>query len=78
LVFGVAPSAQAKSPSFTKDAAHGVGKTVVETAKAAGDKVEQSGLEAKPEAKDAWRSLRDGVAHVGRSIRDFFHALFAH
>jgi hypothetical protein len=60
-----------------EETAKGIGRTVVEGAKFAGDKLEESGKAAEPEAKSAWRHVRDGAVDFGHGVRDFFTRLFS-
>ena len=54
-----------------EETAKGVGKTVAEGARYTGDKLRESGKAAEPEARSAWRSLRDGTVDFGRSVKRF-------
>ena len=58
------------------DTAKGIGKTVVGAAEVAGDKLKEAGEAAKPKAKSAWNSTRDGAVSFGRSVKTFFTRLF--
>src|SRR3970040_2189189 len=59
------------------DTAKGVGKTVVGGAEVAGDKIKGPGEPAKPAAKSAWGSVRDGAVSFGHSVKTFFTRLFS-
>jgi len=59
--------------------AKGIGKTVTEGAKEAGDRLKTAGEDAKPvgdrlhdSAKGFGEALLDGMKYVGRTIHDFF------
>jgi hypothetical protein len=58
-----------------KDTAKGVGSTVVEGAKTAGDKIKEAGRAAEPEAKNAWGQLKDSASSFGHSVKAFFKGL---
>jgi hypothetical protein len=57
------------------DTAKGIGKTVAGAAEVAGDKLKEAGDAAKPKAKSAWNSTRDGAMSFGRSVKTFFTRL---
>ncbi len=59
------------------DTAKGIGKTVVGGAETAGDKMKEAGEAAKPEAKNAWKNVRDGAVSFGHSVKAFFTRLFS-
>jgi hypothetical protein len=58
------------------DTAKGIGKTVVGGAEVAGDKIKEAGEAAKPQAKSAWGSIRDGAVSFGQSVKTFFTGIF--
>ena len=74
---GVEKMREGKVGEGAEDAAKGVGKTVAESARFAGEKLKESGEAARPEAKNAWEQFRDGSFAFGRSVRDFFSRLFS-
>jgi len=74
---GVEKIREGKVGEGAEEAAKGVGKTVAEGAKFAGEKLKESGDAARPEAKSAWEKFRDGSFAFGRSARDFFSRLFS-
>jgi hypothetical protein len=57
------------------DTAKGVGHTVAEGAKYAGEKLQESARAAEPEAKSAWGDFRDATVAFGRSVKNFFKKL---
>ena len=57
--------------------AKGIGNTVVEGAKFTGSRLKESGQAAKPKAKSAWESARDGASAFGQSVKRFFARLFS-
>jgi hypothetical protein len=64
-----------------EETAKGVGHTVVEGTKFAGEKVKESGQVASPPAKSAWQHLKDGNVKqsadaFGSSVKNFFTRLF--
>jgi hypothetical protein len=59
-----------------EDTAKGIGNTVVEGAKYTGEKLKESGDAAKPQAKSAGHSFRDGFDSFGTSVKRFFTKLF--
>ena len=64
-----------------EETAKGVGHTVVEGTKFAGEKVKESGQSATPPAKSAWQHLKDGSVKqsadaFGASVKNFFTRLF--
>ena len=60
-----------------EETAKGLGNTVVEGGKYAGEKVKESAKAAKPEAKDAWTSLKESADAFGSSVKSFFTRLFS-
>ena len=54
------------------DTAKGIGTTVVGGAEVASEKVKEAGEAAKPMAKSAWGSMRDGAVSFGQSVKTFF------
>jgi hypothetical protein len=58
-----------------KDTAKGVGHTVSEGAKTAGDRIKDAGRSAEPEAKSAWGHVKDGASSFGHSVKNFFTGL---
>lgn len=59
-----------------EETAKGIGKTVVEGSKFAGEKLKESGKAAEPEARGAWQNLKDGATDLGHSVKRFFTRLF--
>lgn len=60
-----------------EETAKGVGNTVVEGSKYAGQKVKESGKAAEPEAKTAWDHLKEGAGAFGSSVKTFVAGLFS-
>lgn len=58
------------------ETAKGIGSTVVEGAKYTGQKLEEAGKAAAPEAKTAWDRTKEGAVAFGSSVREFFGSLF--
>ena len=58
------------------EAAKGIGNTVVEGAKYTGQRLEEAGKAAGPEAKTAWERTKEGAVAFGSSVREFFGSLF--
>jgi hypothetical protein len=58
------------------ETAKGIGSTVVEGAKYTGQKLEEAGKAAAPEAKTAWERTKEGAVAFGSSVREFFGSLF--
>ena len=58
-----------------KDTAKGIGHTVAEGAKTAGDHIKGAGEAAKPEAKNAWEQFKDSASSFGHSVKNFFTGL---
>lgn len=63
--------------SGVEETARGVGNTVVEGAKFAGEKLEESGRAAEGPARRAWRHTREGAVAFGQSVKRFFSTLFS-
>jgi hypothetical protein len=64
-----------------EETAKGVGHTVVEGTKFAGEKVKEGGQAASPPAKSAWQHLKDGNVKqsadaFGSSVKNFFTRMF--
>lgn len=59
-----------------EETAKGIGKTVVEGAKLSGQKLEESGKAAAPQAEGAGTKVRDGAVSFGQSVKTFFQRLF--
>ncbi|MBI4636344.1 MAG: hypothetical protein HY727_08340 [Candidatus Rokubacteria bacterium] len=60
-----------------EETAKGIGETVVEGAKFTGEKLQESGKAAEPQAKSAWDNVRDGAVAFGQSVKGFFSRLFS-
>lgn len=58
-----------------KETAKGVGNTVVEGAKVAGDRMRDAGQAAEPDAKSAWDHVKEGATAFGHSVKNFFTRL---
>jgi hypothetical protein len=58
-----------------KDTARGVGHTVSEGAKVAGDRLREAGREAEPDARSAWDHVKAGASSFGHSVKRFFTRL---
>ena len=54
------------------DTAKGIGKTVVGGAELGGEKIKEAAEAAKPKAKSAWGSVREGAVSFGQSVKTFF------
>lgn len=67
---------QGKIGEGVEETAKGIGNTVVEGSKFAGEKLKESGKAAEPQAKSAWTNARDGAVAFGYSVRNFFQRLF--
>jgi hypothetical protein len=61
----------------TADTAKGIGNTVVEGSKYAGEKVKESAQAAEPQAKSAWTNLKETADAFGTSVKTFFTRLFS-
>ncbi len=59
-----------------EETAKGIGNTVVEGSKLAGEKLKESGKAAEPEAKSAWQNLKESATDLGHSVKRFFTRLF--
>lgn len=59
-----------------EETAKGIGQTVVEGAKLTGQKLQESGKAAEPQAKGAWQNARDGAVSFGHSVKTFFSRMF--
>jgi hypothetical protein len=60
------------------DTAKGVGHTVAEGAKVAGDRLKDAGQAAEPQARTAWDHVKDGARSFGTSVKNFFTRLGGH
>jgi hypothetical protein len=60
-----------------EETAKGVGNTVVEGSKYAGDKLKESAKAAEPEAKSAWSNLKESADAFGSSVKTFVTRLFS-
>ena len=58
------------------ETAKGIGKTVVGGAELATEKIKEAGEAAKPTAKTAWGSVREGAVSFAQSVKTFFARLF--
>jgi hypothetical protein len=68
---------EGKVGTGVEETAKGVGNTVVEGAKYAGDKLEESARAAEPDAKDAWTSFKESANAFGTGVKRFFTRLFS-
>ena len=68
---------EGKVGTGAEETAKGVGNTVVEGAKYAGDKLKESARAAEPDAKDAWTSFKESADAFGTSVKRFFTRLFS-
>lgn len=68
---------EGKVGTGAEETAKGVGNTVVEGAKYAGDKLKESARAAEPGAKDAWTSFKESANAFGTSVKRFFTRLFS-
>ena len=59
---------QGKVGDGVEDTAKGIGKTVVEGGKYAGEKLKESGKAAEPQAKTTWQNLKDTANSFGASV----------
>jgi hypothetical protein len=59
-----------------EETAKGIGDTVVEGSKFAGERIKESGEAAEPAARDAWTNLKEGATSFGQSVKNFFSSLF--
>ena len=67
---------QGKIGDGVEDTAKGIGKTVVEGGKYAGEKLKESGKAAEPQAKSTWQNLKETANSFGTSVKNFFTKLF--
>jgi len=67
---------QGKIGEGVEETAKGIGNTVVEGSKFAGEKLKESGKAAEPQAKSAWTNVKDGAGAFGSSVKNFFQRLF--
>jgi len=72
---------EGKVGTGVEETAKGVGHTVVEGTKFAGEKVKEGGQAASPPAKSAWQHLKDGNVKqsadaFGSSVKNFFTRMF--
>jgi hypothetical protein len=67
---------QGKVVEGAGETAKGIGNTVVEGAKYTGQRLEEAGKAAGPEAKTAWERTKEGAVAFGSSVREFFESLF--
>ena len=58
------------------ETAKGIGNTVMEGAKYTGQRLEEAGKAAAPEAKTAWERTKEGAVAFGSTVREFFESLF--
>jgi hypothetical protein len=68
---------QGKVGDGVEETAKGLGKTVVEGGKYAGDKLKESGKAAEPQAKTTWQNLKETANSFGGSVKSFFTRLFS-
>jgi hypothetical protein len=73
---GAGQIGQGKVLEGAGETAKGIGNTVVEGAKYTGQKLEEAGKAAAPEAKTAWDRTKEGAVAFGSSVREFFGSLF--
>ncbi len=67
---------QGKVVEGAGETAKGIGNTVVEGARYTGQRLEEAGKAAVPEAKTAWERTKEGAVAFGTSVREFFGSLF--
>src|SRR5215813_9012858 len=72
---------EGKLGTGVEETAKGVGHTVVEGTKFAGEKVKEGSQAASPPAKSAWQHLKDGNVKqsadaFGSSVKNFFTRMF--
>jgi hypothetical protein len=60
-----------------EETAKGVGKTVVEGGKFAGEKLKESGQAAEPAARSTWGNIKQGANSFGTTVKTFFTRLFS-
>ena len=58
------------------ETAKGIGNTAMEGAKYTGQRLEEAGNAAAPEAKTAWERTKEGAVAFGSSVREFVGSLF--
>ena len=73
---------EGKLGTGVEETAKGVGHTVVEGTKFAGEKVKEGGQAASPPAKSAWQHLKDGNVKqsadaFGSSVKNLFTRMFS-
>jgi hypothetical protein len=73
---GASQIGQGKVIEGAGETAKGVGNTVMEGAKYTGQRLEEAGKAAGPEAKTAWERTKEGAVAFGSSVREFFESLF--
>ena len=73
---GASQIGQGKVLEGAGEAAKGIGNTVVEGAKYTGQRLDEAGKAAAPEAKTAWERTKEGAVSFGSSVREFFGSLF--
>ena len=59
-----------------EETAKGIGNTVVEGAKHTGEKAQEAGRAAEPQAKNAWNKVKEGAHVFSSSVKNFFSKLF--
>jgi hypothetical protein len=60
-----------------ENTARGVGNTVIEGVKVAGEKLKESGQTVEPQAKGAWEHAKKGASDFGQSVKAFVSGLFS-
>ena len=73
---GASQIGQGKVVEGAGETAKGIGNTVVEGAKYTGQRLEEAGKAAAPEAKTTWERTKEGAVAFGSSVREFFGSLF--
>lgn len=73
---GASQIGQGKVLEGASETAKGIGNTVVEGAKYTGQRLDEAGKAAAPEAKTAWERTKEGAVAFGSSVREFFGSLF--
>jgi hypothetical protein len=73
---GAGQIGQGKVLEGAGETAKGIGNAAVEGAKYTGQKLEEAGKAAAPEAKTAWERTKEGAVAFGSSVRDFLGSLF--
>ena len=66
-----------KVGSGVEETAKGVGHTVVEGGKYAGEKLKESAKAAEPQARSAWTNLKESADAFGASVKNFATRLFS-